>query len=281
MADATLVEPDDVSIRTLQLGNTTLSGKFVQGGMLLGKTVPGAAVSVDGKPLRITPEGDFVFGFGRDAPATATLEVKEPGRKPIKETLRVAQRKYNIQKVEGVPQRTVTPSKESLARIRKETAQVKQARATDSDLTYFLQRFQWPLIGPLTGFYGSQRYYNGEPRRPHYGLDIAAPEGTLVYAPADGVVTLAHPDMFYSGGTLIMDHGYGISSTFIHLSEVLVKKGDKVSQGDPVARVGAGGRATGPHLDWRINWYDVRLDPQLIMPPMVTPPDEKKASAEQ
>lgn len=273
VASESLVKPESVSINTLTIGNTSLSGKWVQGGMLIGKTVPGTEITLNGKKLRVTPEGDFVFGFGRDAEPEASLSVNEPGAAPVTRTLAIAQRQYNIQRVEGVPQKTVTPSKESLARIRKESAQVREARTTDSSLTHFLQTFQWPLIGPLTGFYGSQRYYNGEPRRPHYGLDIAAPMGTLVCAPADGVVTLAHPDMFYSGGTLIVDHGYGISSTFIHLSEVLVKPGDTIRQGDPIAKVGAGGRSTGPHLDWRINWYHVRLDPQLIMPPMVSNQD--------
>lgn len=258
----------------LQLGKTTLAGQFKQGGMVFGNTEPGTKITLDGKNVRVTPKGDFVFGFGRDAKKQSELIITSPGEATHKEQLTIAQREYNIQRVEGVPQRTVTPSKESLARIRKETAQIKKARATNSDLEYFLQTFEWPLIGPLTGFYGSQRYYNGEPRRPHYGLDIAAPKGTLVHAPADAVITLAHPDMFYSGGTLIMDHGYGISSTFIHLSDVLVKSGDKVAKGDPVGKVGAGGRATGPHLDWRINWYGVRLDPQLLMPVMPTNPDK-------
>ena len=280
LAGEKLVKTESVSPSTLTIGNTRVSGKLVQGGMLIGKTSPGTEITLNGNRVRVTPHGDFVFGFGRDAAPEATLVVNEPGKEPVTRTLQIAQRQYNIQRVEGVPQKTVTPDKESLARIRKESAQVKEARTTDSDLTYFLQTFQWPLIGPLTGFYGSQRYYNGEPRRPHYGLDIAAPRGTLVYAPADGVVTLAHPDMFYSGGTLIMDHGYGISSTFIHLSEVLVKEGDKIRQGDPVARVGAGGRSTGPHLDWRINWYHVRLDPQLIMPPMVTKTETDESQAQ-
>ena len=267
-ASTSLIKPEDVQQKSVVISNTKLTGKFIQGGMVIGKTIPGAKITLNKQPLRITPAGDFAFGFDRDEQSQISLEVTEPGKQSITHSLTIAQREYKIQRVEGVPQRTVTPSEESLARIREETAQVKKARATDSDLTYFLQTFQWPLIGPLTGFYGSQRYYNGEPRRPHYGLDIAAPKGTLVYAPADGVVTLAHPDMFYSGGTLIMDHGYGISSTFIHLSEVLVKPGDKIKQGDAIAKVGAGGRSTGPHLDWRINWYSVRLDPQLIMPPM-------------
>lgn len=257
-----------INAATLELKNTLLTGQFKQGGMIFGKTEQGATVSLNGSAIRVTPQGSFVLGFGRDAKAKQLLEITFNSGEKVTRELAVAARSYNIQKIEGVPQRTVTPSKESLARIKKETALVKKARATNSDFEYFLQSFQWPLIGPLTGFYGSQRVYNGVPKRPHYGLDIAAPKGTIVYAPADAVVTLAHPDMFYSGGTLIMDHGYGISSTFIHLSEVLVKAGESVKQGDPVGKVGAGGRATGPHLDWRINWYNVRLDPQLLMPPM-------------
>lgn len=253
---------------TIKLPGLELNGEFSQGGLVYGKASPEDKIFLDGKPIRITNDGHFIFGFGRDAKATSLLTYTPANGKTITKTLSVKQREYNIQKVEGVPQRTVTPSKKSLQRIKKETALIKKARATDSDLKYFLNDFQWPLIGPLTGFYGSQRVYNGVPKRPHYGLDIAAPTGTLVVAPNDAVITLAHPDMFYSGGTVIMDHGYGLSSTFIHLSEVLVKEGDKVKKGDPVGKVGAGGRATGPHLDWRINWYNVRLDPQLIMPPM-------------
>lgn len=259
---------------TIKIGDTHLTGQFIQGGMIFGKTDPKARITLNGKPIRVTPTGDFVFGFGRDAEEESTVKVIYPNQEPKVRKLSIAQRDYNIQKVEGVPQKTVTPSKDALTRIRKEIALVIQARATNSDLTYFLQTFEWPLQGPLTGFYGSQRYYNGVPKRPHYGLDIAAPKGTVVVAPADGVVTLSHPDMYYSGGTIIMDHGYGISSTFIHLSEVLVKPGDKIKQGDPVGKVGAGGRATGPHLDWRINWFNVRLDPQLIMPQMPEQPTQ-------
>lgn len=253
---------------SLNLGTTTLNGSFSQGGMVFGKTDPQNKVFLNNKDVRITPNGDFVFGFGRDAKDKSKLTIRQPNGQVLEKFFSVKKRDYNIQRVEGVPKRTVYPSKESLVRIKKETAQVKQARTTDSNLQHFLQTFQWPLIGNLTGFYGSQRFYNGEPGRPHYGIDIAAPTGTLVYAPVDATITLAHKDMFYSGGTLIMDHGYGISSTFIHLSELLVKVGDKVKQGDPVAKVGAGGRATGPHLDWRINWFKVRLDPQLLVPPM-------------
>jgi len=142
---------------------------------------------------------------------------------------------------------------------------IKQARKGDSKLQDFLAGFVKPLEGPITGVYGSRRVYNGTPGRPHYGLDIAAPTGTEVYAPAPGIVRLAHDDMFYSGGTLIVDHGQGVSSTFIHLSEVIVTPGQRVEAGDLIARVGATGRATGPHLDWRINWFEVRIDPDLVL----------------
>ena len=142
---------------------------------------------------------------------------------------------------------------------------MRAARTRDSDRRDFLDDFVWPASGPITGIYGSQRFYNGEPRNPHYGVDIAAPTGSPVVAPADGVVTLVHPDMFFSGGTLLIDHGFGVSSTFIHLHRVLVKEGQEVKQGEKIAEIGASGRATGPHLDWRLNWYDERLDPQWFM----------------
>ncbi len=160
------------------------------------------------------------------------------------------------------------PSAEDLKRIRRDARQVRQARARHIERTDFAGEFQWPLVGPVTGVYGSQRVYNGEPGRPHYGVDVAAPKGTPVTTPAPGVVTLAHPDMFYSGGTLIIDHGYGVSSTFLHLSKLLVEEGDEVAPGDIVAEVGAGGRATGAHLDWRMNWRKARIDPQLLVEPM-------------
>jgi murein DD-endopeptidase MepM/ murein hydrolase activator NlpD len=245
-----------------------LTGKREQGALLVGQTAPGNRILLDGKPVRVTSDGRFVIGFDRDAKPQATLTEIAPSGQQYQHQLQIAQRQYDIQRIEGVPQRTVTPPPEQLKRIREEAALVSRARQTDSDLLHFLAGFQWPLTGRISGVYGSQRVYNGEPGRPHFGVDIAAPTGTPVRAPADAVVTLAHPDMFFSGGTLILDHGYGVSSTFIHLSEVLVKPGDVVKTGDVVARVGATGRATGPHLDWRINWFDVRIDPTTVVPPM-------------
>lgn len=245
-----------------------LTGKREQGALLVGQTTPGSRIQLDGKPVRVTADGRFVIGFDRDAKPQATLtEIAPNGLKQL-HRIAVAQRQYDIQRIEGVPQQTVTPPPEQLKRIQEEAALVSKARQSNSDLLHFLAGFQWPLTGRISGVYGSQRVYNGEPGRPHFGVDVAAPTGTPVRAPADAVVTLAHPDMFFSGGTLIMDHGYGVSSTFIHLSKVLVKKGDVVKAGDVVAQVGATGRATGPHLDWRINWFDVRIDPETVVPPM-------------
>lgn len=241
-----------------------LQGKWQQGGMLVGVVRPGASVSFEGRSIPVNSDGQFVLGLGRNAPNTATLVVNE-GDGEQRHEFDVEQRQYAVQRIEGVPQRTVTPPESVLARIRSEGAAVSKARRQASLREDFLTGFDRPLEGPITGVYGSQRVYNGVPKNPHYGLDIAGPEGALVYAPTSGVVSLVHRDMYYSGGTLIVDHGYGISSTFIHLSDILVAEGDEIRRGEPIAKVGATGRATGPHLDWRINWHQVRLDPAQVL----------------
>lgn len=161
--------------------------------------------------------------------------------------------------------KTVNVPESALPRIRKEVRATKKARKVDSELQYFLQKFIWPAQGIISGVYGSRRYYNGVPKRPHFGVDIAAPQGSAVIAPASGVITLVYENMYFSGGTVIMDHGHGISSTFIHLHKAHVKVGDAVKQGQLIAEIGSTGRSTGPHLDWRMNWFDQRLDPQLLM----------------
>jgi murein DD-endopeptidase MepM/ murein hydrolase activator NlpD len=241
-----------------------IRGLWQQGGLLLGRTEPGTAVCFQGKDLNVSPEGYFVLALGRDAPEEVELIVGD-GDNARAATYAVSQRQYDVQRIEGVPQKTVTPPPEVLERIRREAALVANARAVFSTRLDFLDGFDSPLEGPVTGVYGSQRVYNGVPKNPHYGLDIAAATGTSVTAPAPGVVRLVHSNMYYSGGTLIIDHGYGVSSTFIHLSDILVAEGDEIEAGDPIARVGATGRATGPHLDWRINWFDVRVDPALVL----------------
>lgn len=239
-------------------------GTWQQGALLLGRAAPGSSILLDGEPVAVAEDGRFVVALGRDAPAAVNLTTRK-GEEEEQYRFVVSQREYEIQRVEGVPQHTVTPPESVLERIRAEAALVRKARANTGERLDLAEGFVMPLDGPITGVYGSQRFYNGVPRNPHYGLDIAAPEGTLVSAPAPGVVRLVHDDMYFSGGTLIVDHGYGVSSTFIHLSAILVNVGDRIEVGDAIARVGSTGRATGPHLDWRMNWYDVRVDPALVL----------------
>ncbi len=242
-----------------------LKGELTQGALLFGQLDAEATVRLNGKELAVSPDGKFVFGFGRDAELQHSLTWSLDGETWHSQQLILEPRNYAIQYVEGVPQQTVNPAPAKLKRIREEARLVKKARADISALGYLFDGFIAPMQGPVTGVYGSQRVYNGKPKRPHFGIDYAAPVGTPVYAPAAGVVTMAHADMFYSGGTLIVDHGYGVSSSFLHLSEVLVSEGQNVKQGDKIGLVGRGGRATGPHLDWRMNWLDQRIDPALVL----------------
>lgn len=244
-----------------------LADTVPQGGLLVARTQPGATVEVDGRPVRVSGDGFFLVGAGRDAEGPITVQVTTRDERRRSTSVDVMARDYRIQRIDGLPADKVTPPPEVLERIRREAALARSARARDDSRADFLDGFDWPLEGRITGVYGSQRVLNGEPRRPHFGVDVAAPVGTPVKAPADAVVSLVHEDMYYSGGTLIMDHGHGLSSTFIHLSRILVAQGDRVSRGQVVAEVGATGRATGPHLDWRMNLFDARLDPQLLAGP--------------
>lgn len=254
-----------------------LSGKAIQGGMMVGSTTPGSRVYHDGQRVRVSGEGDFLLGFTRDAPATSALRIELPDGREVRRSLDVATREYQIQRIDGLPKAKVTPRKpEDLARIRRDIKEAKQARARDDDRQDFLAGFEWPVTGPISGVYGSQRILNGKPRRPHFGVDIAVPTGTPVRAPAPGIVTLAVPDMFFSGGTLILDHGHKLSSSFLHLSKLHVEVGDRVEQGDLIAEVGATGRVTGAHLDWRMNLRDRRIDPQLLVPEMPQSAPKKK-----
>lgn len=242
-----------------------LDGAWSQGGLIVGRVDPGFQIEFMGKAVPVADDGLFVLGLGRDTRKQVELRVTSGSGEIESHQFAVDQRQYREQRVDGVPQKTVTPPPEVLQRISREAALVKRARADNDSRTDFLAGFARPLEGPITGVYGSRRVYNGTPGRPHYGLDIAAPMGTSVYAPAPGIVKLAHNDMYFSGGTLVVDHGHGLSSTFIHLSKLLVKQGDRIDTGDLIAQVGATGRATGPHLDWRMNWLDVRIDPALVM----------------
>ena len=242
-----------------------LKGELTQGSAVRGKIPGNSQLWLNDQAIKTTPQGEFFIGFGRDAELVQMLALKQADAEPIQQALRLTKREYRLQEVNGVPQKTVTPKPENLARIQAENALIAEARAIDSEHRFFLETFVAPMDAAISGVYGSQRIYNGIPKRPHFGVDYAGPVGAPVYAPASGKVTMTHADMFYSGGTLIIDHGYGVSSSFLHLSEILVEQGQVVKQGDLIAKVGKGGRASGPHLDWRINWFDVRIDPLKVL----------------
>lgn len=254
-----------VLLYSLKVNAVSFEGEFKQGGLLIGHVQEGQTVSYQGKALKLTSNNQFLLGLGRNAPTTTSITINSQDQEPEIITLKISPRQYNIQKIEGVPAKTVTPPASVLQRIKQDSSMVREARKLVSNQQDFLKGFIKPANGPITGVYGSQRFYNGVPKSPHYGIDYAAPIGTPVIAPADGLVTFAHNDLFYSGGTLIIDHGHGLSSTFLHLSEILVKPHQRVTSGTEIAKIGATGRATGPHLDWRMNWLDQRIDPDLVL----------------
>ena len=244
--------------------------KLMQGQLVRGEGAQGCKVALDGQALQVDQSGRFVFGFGRDHKPSATLSAECTGQAPQSWKLSIQQREYRIQRIDGLPPSKVTPNQEALKRIRKEVAAAKAARKHRDIRADVFQDFVWPATGPISGVYGSQRILNGEPRRPHFGIDIARPTGTPFVAPAAGIVRLVHEDMYFSGGTLILDHGHGVTSAFLHLHKAAVKEGQRVEQGELLGEIGATGRVTGPHLDWRMNWRKQRVDPELLVPPMPT-----------
>ncbi len=248
---------------------TSLTGNFIQGGIIIGKTLPENQIIFENLTLQVSPAGDFIFGLNRDEAKQIKLVVVLKDGTIVNHSLNIKHRKYDIQRIDGLPKAKVSPKKpEVLSRIKLDSAQVANARLRDDARLDFKETFIWPTTGRISGVYGSQRILNGKPKWPHFGVDVAAPVGDNVIAPASGIITLAISDMFYSGGTIILDHGHGLSSSFLHLSEILVKKGDVVKQGDLIAKVGATGRVTGAHLDWRMNFFKRRVDPQLLVPTM-------------
>ncbi|MDN7135182.1 M23 family metallopeptidase [Pseudidiomarina terrestris] len=242
-----------------------LTGARTAGALMIAKTDPSYQVALNGEALAVSDNGIVVFGFERDSEGIQELTLTLADGRQVTQQIELEPRSYVIDRVEGVPQRTVTPDPEQVARARKEAAAVWQARQTFSTRQDFLQPIIEPAQGRISGVYGSQRIFNGEPRNPHYGLDVAAPTGTPVKVVWSGKVVFADEDLFYSGGTIIVDHGQGLTTTYIHLSEVKVQVGDEVEQGTVIGAIGATGRATGPHLDWRVNWRNVRLDPALVL----------------
>ena len=240
-------------------------GKFIQGHFIIGKTDPNSKVKIDKKKIRISKDGYFAFGLARDRKYDVVISIEKNGVKE-KITKKIQKRKYNIQRIDGLEEKMVTPPEEVYERIKNDNKLIAKARAVDTSLDYFKDKFIIPVDDAIiTGVYGSQRILNGKPKWPHYGLDFAQKEGAPVKAMINGTVTMAEIDLYYTGGTLIFDHGHGISTLYMHLNEIFVKKGQKVKQGEVIGTVGSTGRATGAHLDIRLNWFDIRLDPATVL----------------
>ena len=239
-------------------------GKFIQGHFILGKTNPKAKIIVGKKEVKISKDGFFVFGIDRDRKFDLTFTKILDEKKSII-TKTVLKRKYNIQRIDGLEESKVTPPESVYKRIKKENNAIGEARAINSNLNFFKDKFIMPVEGIISGVYGSQRILNGKPKWPHYGIDIAAKQGTMIKSSGAGVVTMAEDDLYYTGGTIIMDHGHGISTIYSHLENILVSVGDKINQGDVIGTVGSTGRSTGPHLDFRVNWFQTRLDPMSVL----------------
>ena len=237
-----------------------LTGRLEQGGIVFGQARPGAVVTLDGRPVPVDAGGRFLLGFGREAAPSTTLSIDGETQ-----SLAIAKRDWPVQRIDGLPPAKVTPDPAELARIKAENELVAAKRAVIGPRALFLEGLVAPADGAISGVFGSQRILNGEPRAAHSGTDIAAPTGAPVRAVADGVVTLAHPDMFFTGQTIMVDHGLGLQTVYAHLSRMNVAEGDKVRAGQTIGAVGASGRSTGPHLHWGATWLDVRLDPQTVM----------------
>ena len=239
-------------------------GKFLQGHFIIGITDPSSKIIIDKKEVRVSKDGYFVFGIDRDRKFDVTITKVFDGKKE-KFIKKVLKRKYNIQRIDGLEESKVTPPESVYKRIKKENNKIGEARAINSNLPFFKDQFIMPVKGIISGVYGSQRILNGKPKWPHYGIDIAANQGTEIKSSATGVVTMAEDDLYYTGGTVIMDHGHGISTIYSHLETVLVSVGDKINQADIIGTVGSTGRSTGPHLDFRVNWFQTRLDPMSVL----------------
>ena len=253
-----------IFFNSVQVNAIEFKGKFLQGHYIVGITDPSAKIIVDKKEVKVSKDGFFVFGLDRDRKFDLIITKIINGKKEII-TKQVLKRKYNIQRIDGLDEKKVTPPESVYKRIKEENNKIGEARAINSDLPFFKNQFIMPVEGIISGVYGSQRILNGKPRWPHYGIDIAAKQGTMIKSSGSGVVTMAEDDLYYTGGTIIMDHGHGISTIYSHLETVIVSVGDKINQGDIIGTVGSTGRSTGPHLDFRVNWFQTRLDPMSLI----------------
>lgn len=247
---------------------TELPASTTPGALVIGRTEPGATVNFGGRRLRVAADGSFLFGLGRDVADRAEIDVRYRDGSRQRLSIPIAPREFAIERVNGLPEASVNPDPKLAERIAREQAQVAKARERDDARQDYRFGFTWPNTGRISGVYGSQRILNGTPKNPHYGVDIAVGTGTPIHAPAGGIVSFVAKDLYLTGGTVVIDHGHGLSSVFVHMSRIDVKPEQRVEQGAVIGAVGATGRATGPHLHWGMNWFETRLDPQLVVGPM-------------
>lgn len=262
-----------------------------QGALVRWRTVPGASVRVDNKFVRVSPDGQYVFGVAWNRKKSVKISIEADGCSPTERTLQIQPRVYHEERIDQLPGKFVTPQdRQALAKVNAENQLIRRARAHNSNLPWFAQEFSLPVDGAVTDYFGSQRTLNGLERRPHFGIDIAAAEGTEVLTPQAGIVRLAEHDLYFSGGTIVIDHGYGVTTSYLHLRQLELSAGQTVSKGQKLGEVGMTGRATGPHLCWRLNWFQERLDPLYIaqpnnlrndqVPPNVEEPSDQASSAD-
>ena len=248
-------------------GATVLRGDAIEGGLVMAHTAAGSVVTLDDAVIPTTADGLFIIGFHRDSDQPVIIKIIQPNGTSQLTVLTPKQRDYDIQRIDGLRKNMVTPPDSVIAHIKSDQAAVAAARQQMATTGDFWQGFDWPITGRISGVFGSQRILNGNPRQPHFGIDIAAPRGTPVQAPASGLVTLVK-DLYFSGWTVIINHGLGLNSSFLHLDHVTINTGDSVSRGDVIGTVGSTGRSTGPHLDWRLDWKGRRIDASLVAGPM-------------
>ncbi len=250
--------------------DVTIEGRFEQGGLAIGNVPMGATVTFNGKPVQTTYVGRFVVGFDRDMTTSAKFDVKLPDGRVDTRTIPIQPRQWPTEKVSGLPAKLVKPDKKTQAKIDADNKLMIAVRQRTESVPFFETGFIVPAEGKISGVFGSQRVLNGQPRDPHLGLDIAGPIGTPVRASADGIVSLAKADMVLTGQTVVIEHGFGLDSVYVHMNKILVKNGQSVKQGDVIGEIGKSGRASGPHLHFGVTWFDVRIDPQTVM--AVLPP---------
>lgn len=263
MAQFAHTSTDSLANNPVELGETLLPG-----GVMIGKAPLGSKVQVDGQAIRVTRDGRFIFGVGRNAEGSLQVVVDGPDGSQITKSVTITNRDYDIQRIDGLPARKVEPNKDDQAKIEADWILLNEAKALDSPELGFTEAAAWPVTGPISGVFGSQRILNGKPKSPHRGVDVAARTGVPVSSMLNGIVTVAEKDMYYTGGTVMVDHGHGLQSLYAHLSEVSVEVGQRLSLGEELGKIGATGRVTGPHLHLSLYWFKTAVDPALLLGPM-------------